>query len=71
MPELIKPGENGELVQVQNPPVLAETLKRTLSRFWSRDPVQESVEGRSQDSVAGKVLSVFESAIRRRRFERV
>ncbi len=70
-PELIKPGENGELVQVQNPPVLAETLKRALSRSWSREAVRQSVEGRSWGSVAEQVLSVLESVFTRCRPERV
>ncbi len=71
IPELIKPGENGELIQVQNPPVLAEKIKKALSNPWSPEAVRRSVEGRSWDSVAYEVLSVFGSVITMSCLERI
>ncbi|MCK4624117.1 MAG: glycosyltransferase [Phycisphaerae bacterium] len=71
IPELFRPGENGKLTPVQNPAVLAETLKRALSKPWSREVVSNSVAEKSWDSVAHEVLSVFRSVITMSCLERI
>lgn len=63
MPEMIRPGENGELVPVKDPEALAAALDAALKRPWSCAAVRQSVANRSWEVVASEVLPVWERAV--------
>ena len=63
VPDLVRPGETGEIVPVGNTGALHAALARALRREWSREAVRQSIAGRSWDTVAREVLAVFESVL--------
>ena len=62
VPDLVRPGQNGELVPVNASGVLADALATALDKEWSREAIRETVAGRSWGSVAREVLEVLETA---------
>ena len=67
IPEIIRPGENGEIVPPQNPKALGAALKAGLARSWSRQAVRQSIASRSWDKVAQEVVEVFRTVVADRR----
>jgi glycosyltransferase involved in cell wall biosynthesis len=67
IPEIIRPGENGEIVPPRNPKALGAALKAGLARSWSRQAVRQSVASRSWDKVAQEVVEVFRTVVADRR----
>lgn len=65
VPEMIRPGENGELVPVKDPEALVAALDAALKRPWSRAAVRQSVANRSWEVVASEVLPVWERVVGR------
>jgi glycosyltransferase involved in cell wall biosynthesis len=61
VPELIRPGVNGEIVRVQDVDSLAEGIRRVLARDW--DPGQLSRTVESWDDVAARVHDVWKEAL--------
>ena len=64
VPDLVRSGENGQVVPVKDSAALAEALAWSLSKAWSREAVRQSVVGRPWEKVAAEVLSVFESVVK-------
>lgn len=63
VPDIVQPGETGELVPVGAPAALADALRTALAKRWSRDHVRQSVSGRSWGCVGEQVLEVFRAVI--------
>jgi len=58
-PDMIQPGENGELVAPKDPDQLAKAMRLALNREWSREAIRGTVANRSWDAVAAEVLVVW------------
>jgi len=67
IPEIIRLGENGEIVPPRNPKALGAALKAGLARSWSRQAVRQSIASRSWDKVAQEVVEVFRTVLADRR----
>jgi glycosyltransferase involved in cell wall biosynthesis len=59
VPDIIRPGYNGELVPVRNPERLASALASALSASWSAEAIRASVSGRTWPQVAQHVMAVM------------
>jgi len=59
VPDILRPGETGEVVPPGDPAALAKALEASLGRNWSREAIRGSVSERTWDAVADEVLSVF------------
>jgi len=59
VPDLVVPGENGEIVPPRDPQRLADGLAAVLGRGWSPEAVRASRSVTSWDDVAERILAVF------------
>lgn len=57
VPEIIRPGVNGEIVRVRDPDSLAKGITRALAREWDPEQISRTVD--SWDEVAARVLAVW------------
>jgi len=60
VPEILRPGANGEIVSAQNSYSLAEGIRYALAHDWNREQISRSVD--SWDEVATRVLEVWKQA---------
>ena len=65
VPDIVRPGETGELVEPKHVDQLADVLNSALDRRWSREAVRQSVANRSWDDVASSVYGVWTGIVHR------
>lgn len=63
IPELIRDGDNGLLVEAQNVDLLAQALGAGLAREWDGARLADSVSGMSWDGLARRNLEALEDAL--------
>lgn len=63
VPEIVREGENGFVVEPNNPEALTGALRKALARSWDRQALRKTVEQFDWDLNARTVLGVLERAI--------
>jgi glycosyltransferase involved in cell wall biosynthesis len=61
VPEIVVPGENGQIVPARNVEALAVALEEVLARDWASEKLSRGV--RSWEDVAESVYTVFQDAL--------
>jgi glycosyltransferase involved in cell wall biosynthesis len=66
VPEIVRQGENGILVEPRDARALAEALQQALETGWDRDKIQSSVQRFDWNENAARVVAALEDASQRR-----
>jgi len=60
---LVTPGENGIIVPPRDASALGDAMREALHASWSREAIRASGTATSWDTVAQRVLSVFQKVL--------
>jgi glycosyltransferase involved in cell wall biosynthesis len=65
VPELVRDGENGLLLDARDPRAATELIRAALARPWNRAGIAEQAAGHTWPRVASRHLGVFRAVLRR------